>query len=83
MTAKGYKQYKVLRKESLRNNMSELEVALADIEERLDVIYRLKKKYGDSEELVLKYRDDAIKELDEMGFLDQDSEKLSLDFVFK
>ena len=35
MTAKGYKQYKVLRKESLRNNMSELEVALADIEERL------------------------------------------------
>ena len=35
MTAKGYKQYKGLRKESLRDNMSELEVALADIEERL------------------------------------------------
>ena len=33
MTAKEYKQYKTLRKESLRDNMSELEVALADIGE--------------------------------------------------
>ncbi len=33
MTAKEYKQYKGLRKESLRDNMSELEVVLADIGE--------------------------------------------------
>lgn len=33
MTAKEYRQYKGLRKESLRDNMSELEVALADIGE--------------------------------------------------
>ena len=33
MTAKEYKRYKGLRKESLRDNMSELEVALADIGE--------------------------------------------------
>lgn len=33
MTAKEYKQYKGLKKESLRDNMSELEVALADIGE--------------------------------------------------
>ena len=33
MTAKEYKEYKGLRKESLRYNMSELEVALADIGE--------------------------------------------------
>lgn len=33
MTAKEYKQYKGLRKESLRDNMSELEVALTDIGE--------------------------------------------------
>lgn len=33
MTAKEYKQYKGLRKESLRDNMSDLEVALADIGE--------------------------------------------------
>ena len=50
---------------------------LEEIEERLDVIYRLKKKYGDSEELILKYRDDAMQELDEMGFLEQDTDKLS------
>ena len=33
MTAKEYKGYKGLRKESLRDNMSELEIALADIGE--------------------------------------------------
>ena len=33
MTAKEYKEYKGLRKESLRDNMSELEVALVDIGE--------------------------------------------------
>ena len=33
MSAKEYKEYKGLRKESLRDNMSELEVALADIGE--------------------------------------------------
>ena len=33
MNAKEYKEYKGLRKESLRDNMSELEVALADIGE--------------------------------------------------
>ena len=33
MTAKEYKDYKGLRKESLRDNMSDLEVLLADIGE--------------------------------------------------
>ena len=33
MTAKGYKEFKGLRKESLRDNMSDIEVALADIGE--------------------------------------------------
>ena len=33
MTAKEYKQYKGLRKESLRDNMSDIEIALADIGE--------------------------------------------------
>lgn len=50
---------------------------LEELEERLDIIYRLKKKYGDSEELILKYREDALNELEDMGFLDQDTEKLS------
>ena len=33
MTAKEYKQYKGLRKESLRDNMSDIEIAIADIGE--------------------------------------------------
>ena len=33
MTAKEYKQYKGLRKESLRDNMTDVEVALADLGE--------------------------------------------------
>lgn len=33
MTAKQYKEYKGLRKESLRDNMSDLEVLIADIGE--------------------------------------------------
>ena len=33
MTAKEYKEYKGLRKESLRDNMSDIEILLADIGE--------------------------------------------------
>ena len=33
MTAKKYKEYKGLRKESLRDNMSDIEIALADLGE--------------------------------------------------
>lgn len=33
MTAKQYKSFKGLRKESLRDNMTDVEVALADLEE--------------------------------------------------
>ncbi len=33
MSAKGYKEFKGLRKESLRDNMSDIEIALADISE--------------------------------------------------
>ena len=33
MTAKKYKEYKGLRKESLRDNMSDIEVTLADLGE--------------------------------------------------
>jgi len=33
MTAKEYKEYKGIRKESLRDNMSDIEIALADIGE--------------------------------------------------
>ena len=42
MTAKEYKQYKGLRKESLRDNMNNIEVSLSDISE--EVTKRLAKK---------------------------------------
>ncbi len=42
MTAKEYKQYKGLRKESLRDNMDNIEVSLTDISE--EVTKRLAKK---------------------------------------
>ena len=49
MTAKEYKQYKGLRKESLRDNMSELEVAILDIGElttrKLDEKHKAKQAY--------------------------------------
>ena len=47
MTAKQYKNYKGLRKESLRDNMSDLEVALADLGEiATREIAKKQKPYG-------------------------------------
>lgn len=47
------------------------EYELADIEERLDVIYRLSKKYGDSEEEMLKFLDKAEEELHNITYSDE------------
>lgn len=46
------------------------DISLDEIEERLDFIYRLKRKYGNSEEEILAYCDDAQKELDRITFSD-------------
>lgn len=45
-------------------------------EERLDVIYRLSQKYGDSEEEILAYLENAEKERDALSFSDERAEKL-------
>lgn len=47
------------------------------IEDRLDVIYKLKKKYGNSEEEILEYFKKAQAELDMLSTSDNDLEKLS------
>ena len=47
------------------------------IEDRLDVIYKLKKKYGNSEEEILEYLKKAQAELDMLSTSDNDLEKLS------
>ncbi len=46
------------------------DMSLDEIEERLDIIYRLKRKYGDSEETILEYLDKAQQELDNITFAD-------------
>ena len=47
MTASEYKNYKNIRKESLRDNMSDIEVALTDLGEiATREIARTKKPYG-------------------------------------
>lgn len=45
-------------------------------EERLDVIYRLSQKYGDSEEDILAYLENAEKERDTLSFSDERAEQL-------
>ena len=48
-----------------------------DIEERLDIIYRLSRKYGGGEEEILSYYENALKEMKAIEFADEYEEKLS------
>ena len=57
---------------SLDYDPNETEIA----EERLDVIYRLSQKYGDSEEDILAYLENAEKERDALSFSDERAEQL-------
>ena len=49
------------------------------MESRLDVIYRLKKKYGSSVEEMLRYLDRCKEELDQIQFADDTIQRLQLD----
>lgn len=49
---------------------------LDDVEERLDQLHRLKRKYGSDEQAMLDYLDQCQKELDNIQFSDQRREKL-------
>ncbi len=53
------------------------DMSIDEIEERLDIIYRLKRKYGDSEEAVLQYLEKAQNELDSITFADAKKAELS------
>ena len=67
--------------EELRDNRDELSYSgdeLERIESRLDVIHRLRRKYGASCEDILQYLDNAQKELDEIEFADEHLEKLRI-----
>lgn len=56
---------------SLLENTEFDEKELSDIEERLDVIYRLSKKYGENEEEMLIFLDKAKKELHNITYSDE------------
>lgn len=64
---------------SLDINPGELDI----IEDRLDVLYRLSKKYGSNEEEILKFLDESQKELDEIKFSDKLKEELETELKEK
>lgn len=53
---------------------------LNEIEERLDLIYRLSRKYGSTTEDMLEFYDNAKKELEEIENYEDNIEKLNADF---
>lgn len=60
--------------ETVRDAMSEIDFdsfELEDIAERLDLLYRLSKKYGDTEEEMLEYLENAKAELDNIAFSEE------------
>ena len=60
--------------ELVRDAMSEIEYdpsELDDIEERLDILYRLSKKYGETEEDMLEYLAKAREELESIAFSEE------------
>ncbi len=52
---------------------------LIDIEERLDIIYRMSKKYGETEEEMLNFLDKAIQELHNITYSDELIEQLNIE----
>lgn len=66
--------------ELLRDVKGEFEFApeeLDELESRLDVLYRLKRKYGSTEEEMLDYLERCRKELDEIEYADDAIQRLS------
>ena len=61
-----------------RDDLSYSADELEQIESRLDVIHRLRRKYGSSCEEILQYLESAQKELDEIEFADDHVERLKL-----
>ena len=60
--------------EAIRDRLSELdydEYELDEIESRLDLLYRFSRKYGETEEDILNYLENARKEFDEITFSEE------------
>lgn len=54
---------------------------LANVEERLDVIYRMSKKYGETEEEMLNFLDKAVEELHNITYSDELLEQLNNEYL--
>lgn len=68
--------------DTLRDLTREMEFSpgeLDEVESRLDILYRLKKKYGATVEEMLQYLDKCRKELDEIQFADDTIARLTKD----
>ena len=68
--------------DELRNSVSEdfSQAELEEVEGRLDIIHRLSKKYGPSEEEMLEFLENAKSELDLLSFSDEKLEELKIEF---
>jgi DNA repair protein RecN (Recombination protein N) len=64
-------------RDTLRNDPGRLE----EVDDRLAVLFRLKKKYGTDEEAVLAYRDSAQAEIESLSRLETDRESLQREIV--
>lgn len=53
---------------------------LEDLENRLDLLYKLSKKYGSTEEEILEFLENAKKELDDITFSDEKLDKLKTEY---
>ncbi|MDD3203313.1 MAG: AAA family ATPase, partial [Pygmaiobacter massiliensis] len=65
--------------ENIKSLLDEFDFDAADLdatEERLDLIYKLKRKYGDSISAILAYGEKAREELDTISFAEEKLEKL-------
>jgi len=60
--------------------LSSNEDNIEEIEERLDLLYRLSKKYGSTEEEMLAFLSDAENELDNIVFAEEKIEKLTAEY---
>ena len=56
---------------------------LENIENRLDLLYKLSKKYGETEEEILQFLENAQNELDEISFSDEKLIKLKEEYEIK
>ncbi len=61
----------------IKDGLSDSGAELEQIEARLDVLYRLKRKYGANCAEILEFLDDAQKRLDEIEFADERVEELT------